>query len=84
MLAKRDLAVMLLSLFAVYHSLLRDGVVSFDRAWYVPAEESSDDLAASSARGDRAGGASRRPRVSAAEGSPRRDPRARRRRCSST
>ena len=55
MLAKRDLAVMLLSLFAVYHSLLRDGVVSFDRAWYVPAEESSDDLAASSARGDRAG-----------------------------
>ena len=43
MLAKRDLAVMLLSAFAVYYSLQRDGVITFNRAWHLPDERGSGD-----------------------------------------
>jgi hypothetical protein len=39
MLAKRDLAVMLLSAFAVYYSLQHDGVITFNRAWHLPNDD---------------------------------------------
>lgn len=43
MLAKRDLAVMLLSAFAVYYSLQHDGVITFNRSWHLPTDDGVGD-----------------------------------------
>lgn len=43
MLAKRDLAVMLLSAFAVYYSMQHDGLMTFNRSWHLTTDDGIGD-----------------------------------------